>query len=80
MSKFKPGDMVQVWDWQSSQPVAERLSLHRKLGYLVKLQHACPKSKIWEVIFFYGSEPERHVVNEQWLRKINDASDIKKKA
>ena len=79
MSKFKPGDMVQVYDWQSTRPVAERLSLHRKLGYLVKLQHACSKSRIWEVIFFHGSEPERHVVNEQWLHKINTSDDIKKK-
>ena len=32
-----------------------------------------------EVIFFHGSEPERHVVNEQWLHKINTSDDIKKK-
>ena len=79
MSKFKPGDMVQVRDWQSTRRVAETLALHGKLGYLVKSQHACSKSKIWEVIFFSGSEPEKHIVNEQWLHKINTSDDIKKK-
>ena len=79
MDKLKAGDMVQVWDWQSSRPVAERLTLHRKLGYLVKLHDTDPKSRIWDVIFFDGPTPEKHPVNEAWLRKINDASDIKKK-
>ena len=38
MSDLKPGDMVQVWDWQSGETVANRLMLHGKIGYVIKDQ------------------------------------------
>ena len=71
--------MVQVWDWDS-RSVDERLTLHGKVGYLVK-DHTTGTDKglVWEVIFFDGSEPLKQVINTDWLVKINTSKDIKKK-
>lgn len=81
MKKFKAGDMVQVWDWQSSKQVTEKLTLHGKLGYLVKLRHelVSDDKQLWEVIFFDSAEPERQIINSDWLVKITKPEDIKKR-
>ena len=80
MKNIKPGDMVQIWDHQSTKPIANRLELHGKVGYVVKDQtKGLPPGLLWEVIIFDGDAPSREVINSDWLVKINDASDIKKK-
>ena len=80
MSDLKPGDMVQVWDWKSGETVANRLMLHGKIGYVIKDQtKGQPPGLLWEIIVFDGDAPSRQVINTDWLIKINDASDIKKK-
>ena len=80
MSNLKPGDMVQIWDHQSTKPVATRLELHGKVGYVIKgLTKGKPPGLLWELIIFDGDVPSRQIINSDWLVKINDASDIKKK-
>tara|TARA_B100000927_G_C16377873_1_gene434207 strand:- start:26 stop:271 length:246 start_codon:yes stop_codon:yes gene_type:complete len=80
MSDIKPGDMVQVWDWQINKSIATRLNLHGMVGYVIKDQtKGKPPGLLWEIITFEGDTPNRHVINSDWLIKINDASDIKKK-
>ena len=81
MSDLKPGDMVQVWDWQADKSVATRLELHGKIGYVIKDQtKGSPPGLLWEIIVFHGDAPSKQIINSDWLIKINDASDIKKKA
>ena len=82
MSNLKPGDMVQVWDWQNNESIAaNRLTLHGKIGYVIKDQtKGQPPGLLWEIIVFDGDTSSRQVINSDWLVKINDASDIKKKA
>lgn len=81
MNNLKPGDMVQVWDWQSNHEILERLGLHGKVGYVVRQASIKDslKSPIWEVIFFGDSEPMKTAINSTWLVKINKAEDIKVK-
>ena len=80
MKDIKPGDLVQIWDWQSSKPLTERLTFHGKLGYVIKDQTQGPaKGVIWEVILFEDEVPVRQMINTDWLIKINKSSDIKKK-
>ena len=81
MSDLKPGDMVQIWDdHQSTKSIANRLELHGKVGYVIK-DHTKgePPGLLWELIIFEGDVPSRQIINSDWLVKINDASDIKKK-
>tara|TARA_Y100000114_G_scaffold147387_1_gene159131 strand:- start:552 stop:809 length:258 start_codon:yes stop_codon:yes gene_type:complete len=81
MNNLKPGDMVQVWDWQSSQQALEQLGLHGKVGYVVKQASIkeSVRSPIWEIIFFGDGEPVKTAINSTWLVKINKAEDIKVK-
>ena len=79
MNHVKPGDMVQIWDHQAKS-IDSRLMLHGKIGYVVKDQtKGQPPGLLWEIIVFDGDVPTRQVINSDWLVKINDASDIKKK-
>lgn len=79
MNHVKPGDLVQIWDHQSKS-IANRLTLHGKVGYVIKDQtKGNPPGLLWEIIVFDGDIPTRQVINSDWLVKINDASDIKKK-
>ena len=79
MNHFKPGDMVQIWDHQATS-IDSRLMLHGKIGYVIKDQtKGQPPGLLWEIIVFDGDIPTRQVINSDWLVKINDASDIKKK-
>ena len=80
MSDLKPGDMVQVWDWQHGETVTNRLMLHGKLGYVIKDQtKGSPPGLLWEIVVFDEDIPSKQIINSDWLIKINDASDIKKK-
>ena len=80
MKNIKPGDLVQIWDWQVNKSIATRLELHGKIGYVIKDQtRGQPPGLLWEIIIFDGDAPSRQVINTDWLIKINDASDIKKK-
>lgn len=76
MKKMKPGDMVQIWDWQSG---GSQLDLHGKVGYLVKQFNKKTCSAIWEVIFFDQPQPTRQFINSEWIVKIDRPDDIKKK-
>ena len=78
MSDIKPGDLVQVWDWQVDKSVATRLDLHGKIGYVIKDQtKGSPPGLLWEIITFEGDTPNRHIINCDWLIKINKVEDIK---
>ena len=81
MSDIKPGDMVQVWDWHINQSVAHRttrLDLHGKLGYVIKDQtKGNPPGLLWEIITFEDDTPSKHIINSDWLVKINSVEDIK---
>ena len=80
MNHVKPGDLVQIWDHQANA-IDSRLMLHGKIGYVIKDQpKGQPPGLLWEIIVFDGDTPTRQVINRDWLIKINDASDIKKKA
>ena len=78
MSDIKPGDMVQVWDWQVNKSVATRLDLHGKIGYVIKDQtKGNPPGLLWEIITFEGDTPNKHIINSDWLIKVNNVEDIK---
>ena len=80
MKSIKPGDMVQIWDHQSTRPIDIRLELHGKVGYVVKDQtRGKTPGLLWEVIFFDGATPSRQVINSEWLVRIDKPDDIKKK-
>ena len=80
MKSIKPGDMVQIWDHQSSKLITNRLNLHGKVGYVVKDQtKGKPPGLLWEVIIFDGDPPSRQVINSEWLVRIDKPDDIKKK-
>lgn len=90
-AKIKPGDMIQVWD-TFTQEFAERIIDHGKLGYIVRsvnkgetvetesgpftVEH--DEEKIFKCVLFDAKNNYKYqFVNELWLRKINDSSDIK---
>ena len=78
MNDLKPGDMVQVWDWQADKSLANRLELHGKIGYVIKDQtKGSPPGLLWEIITFEGDAPDKHIINSDWLIKINKPEDIK---
>ena len=87
-SNLKPGEMVQIWDYQADTMHWSAISGHGQIGYLVQ-RVACAGKKtlngptptsgsIWEVICFGDGAPMKHKVHECWLNPIEKSSDIKK--
>ena len=57
---LKPGDMIQIWDWQVNKSVATRLELHGKIGYVIKDQpNGSPPGLLWEILQFDGDPPSK---------------------
>lgn len=89
-----PGDMIQCWDYSTVDEHSGKLSEHGKVGYVVgeskktdtykdskgvehKLNHI-KEGTCFKCIFFTESGHDIVHVNQNWLRKIEKSSDIKR--
>ena len=88
-----PGDLIQCWDSKSPHNRDDRLREHGRLGYVVRLSkktdtfttesgvHSLThisEGNCSKCIFFADGKHEVIHVAHEWLRKVNDASDIRK--
>ena len=76
----KPGELVQIWDYQNGPDHGAKINGHGLVGYVVKKAATGENfsADIWKVICFGDDEGIVHNVWHGWLRPINKSSDIKK--